>query len=512
MAQGAAYYGLVRRGLGARIGGGTPRAFYVGVGQRRAAARGDTRGVPGAQGPRRGPGGRARPRLRAGHQPAGQLPALLVELARRPPGRRWSRSATAMPETHRRRQRPARAAADRDRAARARPRRRHGAPRGAHHRAGRARDLVPRAGGAAARAAGGSASTCAPAAPPGADDGQAGARGRSARRRGARRWSPPRSARPASVGRVRPRSRRLEELLAARRDEWSVSLCARAVRRRARGRGVAQAVGRARGALAEPVPASACAPATARRSTSGARARCGGSSTWACIHEKAEQCRLAWWILWRRIAGGLTQGQQEQIYDRLAQLFLPGAGRRRSWPRSSPPARRPPRCCATLANLERLTVSSKIKLGDELVRRLGEGRKAREDGLPFWALGRIGARAPLYGPTQRGGPARPGRRVADARCCAMDWPDPDKAALPDGPARPPHRRPRARPRRVAPPARWPRGCAAPPAASAWPAWSRRSSRSRPARSGSRSATRCRPGCGCSTTAEAAERARAAGAR
>ena len=32
VAQGAAHYGLVRRGLGARIGGGTPRSFYVGRG------------------------------------------------------------------------------------------------------------------------------------------------------------------------------------------------------------------------------------------------------------------------------------------------------------------------------------------------------------------------------------------------------------------------------------------------------------------------------------------------
>src|SRR5260370_7308584 len=31
VAQGAAYYGLVRRGLATRIKGGTPRAFYIGV-------------------------------------------------------------------------------------------------------------------------------------------------------------------------------------------------------------------------------------------------------------------------------------------------------------------------------------------------------------------------------------------------------------------------------------------------------------------------------------------------
>jgi hypothetical protein len=37
VAQGAAYYGLVRRGLAVRIKGGTPRAFYIGV--ERAARR-----------------------------------------------------------------------------------------------------------------------------------------------------------------------------------------------------------------------------------------------------------------------------------------------------------------------------------------------------------------------------------------------------------------------------------------------------------------------------------------
>jgi hypothetical protein len=31
VAHGAAYYGLVRRGLGARIRGGAARAYYVGV-------------------------------------------------------------------------------------------------------------------------------------------------------------------------------------------------------------------------------------------------------------------------------------------------------------------------------------------------------------------------------------------------------------------------------------------------------------------------------------------------
>ena len=49
------------------------------------------------------------------------------------------------------------------------------------------------------------------------------------------------------------------------------------------------------------------------------------------VHTGAEQCRLAWWIVWRRIAGGLSKGQQHQIYLRLA----PQASRR-SYMREDP--------------------------------------------------------------------------------------------------------------------------------------------------------------------------------
>jgi hypothetical protein len=147
------------------------------------------------------------------------------------------------------------------------------------------------------------------------------------------------------------------------------------------------------------------------------------------VHEKAEACRLAWWIVWRRIAGGLSQGQQEQLYDRLAQLFLPSVKQKKKLAEVKPTREEIGEMMRTLAHLERLTVSSKIKLGDELVRRLGETRRAREDGLAFWALGRIGARSPLYGPTNT---VVPPQRAGEWLTAAldMDWPDPDKAAFP----------------------------------------------------------------------------------
>ena len=146
-------------------------------------------------------------------------------------------------------------------------------------------------------------------------------------------------------------------------------------------------------------------------------------------HEKAEACRLAWWIVWRRIAGGLTQGQQEQIYDRLAQLFLPSPRQKKKLAELKPTRQEMGEMWRTLANLERLTVTSKIKLGDELVRRLCESRKVREDGVSFWALGRIGARVPLYGPLNC---VVPPQRAAEwlAAALDLDWSDAEKTAFP----------------------------------------------------------------------------------
>ena len=48
-----------------------------------------------------------------------------------------------------------------------------------------------------------------------------------------------------------------------------------------------------------------------------------------------------------------------------------------------------------LGSLERLDAGERVKLGDELQRRLLRGPG---DGARLWALGRIGARTPWYGP------------------------------------------------------------------------------------------------------------------
>jgi molecular chaperone DnaK (HSP70) len=145
-------------------------------------------------------------------------------------------------------------------------------------------------------------------------------------------------------------------------------------------------------------------------------------------HPKSEPGKLAWWITWRRIAGGLAKGQQDQIYDRLAKLLLPNPLQAKKLTEARPSKQELAEMWRAVASLERLPTHHKQKLGDELMRRL-EPRKGREDLVHLWALSRVGARVPLYGPLNAViAPAK----IADwlAQLCAWDWPEPDKAAFP----------------------------------------------------------------------------------
>jgi molecular chaperone DnaK (HSP70) len=145
-------------------------------------------------------------------------------------------------------------------------------------------------------------------------------------------------------------------------------------------------------------------------------------------HPRSEPGKLAWWITWRRIAGGLAKGQQDQIFDRLARLLLPNPLQAKKLTEARPSKQELAEMWRVVASLERLPIGHKLKLGDELMRRL-EPRKGREDPVHLWALSRLGARVPLYGPLNA--VIAPGK-IADwlTQLCAWDWPEPDKAAFP----------------------------------------------------------------------------------
>jgi len=110
----------------------------------------------------------------------------------------------------------------------------------------------------------------------------------------------------------------------------------------------------------------------------------------------------AWWVLWRRIAGGLDAAAQRTLLETVAPFVRPSD------------ARRPPRVAGVkpeavdemvrlAASLERLEPGEKAEVGSWILARIeGEGPAPHL----LWALGRLGARAPFHGSAHLVVPAR----------------------------------------------------------------------------------------------------------
>jgi hypothetical protein len=104
----------------------------------------------------------------------------------------------------------------------------------------------------------------------------------------------------------------------------------------------------------------------------------------------AIQNRAEWLVLWQRAGGGFSAGQQRELAQRVMGelgilgrrgLRLPPQLERESW--------------RLLGSLERLDPRVRVTIGDELMQRLR--RDPRNPSL-LWAIGRLGARVPMYGP------------------------------------------------------------------------------------------------------------------
>ena len=142
------------------------------------------------------------------------------------------------------------------------------------------------------------------------------------------------------------------------------------------------------------------------------------------VHEKDDHCRLEWWILWRRVSGGLRSTQQDEVFKRIAPYFVPEGGKRAQW-RKAPAQQEEIEMWRTAASLERLSSQQKVQLGQVLVARLDSRRGAE---FAFWVLGRLGARVPLYGPVNCTVP----RAIAEGwleKILAMEWRDPRQSAF-----------------------------------------------------------------------------------
>ncbi|NOY81106.1 MAG: Hsp70 family protein [Kiritimatiellaeota bacterium] len=110
------------------------------------------------------------------------------------------------------------------------------------------------------------------------------------------------------------------------------------------------------------------------------------------LHPRSARVTTEWWVLWRRASGGLRAGQQQQIAGRLCRDLLPkSSGGGLGPPKSLAYAGREMWRC--LGALERIPSRQKLRVLRRLTANAGILKECH-----WWALARLGARRPMYGP------------------------------------------------------------------------------------------------------------------
>jgi len=129
------------------------------------------------------------------------------------------------------------------------------------------------------------------------------------------------------------------------------------------------------------------------------------AQTWNTLQGKfahvSANVRVEGWILWRRIAGGLAAGQQQALADPLLgairalhRQLTTGKGRGDFGFATHETAE----MWRLLGSLELLSPILKNELGTMLLDLLPKRKMASVRSAMVWAIGRLGARVPLYGP------------------------------------------------------------------------------------------------------------------
>jgi|694.fasta_scaffold17602_7 molecular chaperone DnaK (HSP70) len=121
---------------------------------------------------------------------------------------------------------------------------------------------------------------------------------------------------------------------------------------------------------------------------------------WKALHSPAKgnpslrqpEGGIEFWVLIRRVAGGLTSGKQNAIVDRLKPFLLPTKGK----PPFKPATAEISEMWRCSACLERIDLATRVALGETLFRKI---KSFPEEALEWqiWCLGRFGNRLPAYG-------------------------------------------------------------------------------------------------------------------
>ena len=102
------------------------------------------------------------------------------------------------------------------------------------------------------------------------------------------------------------------------------------------------------------------------------------------------QVNAEWWVLWRRISGGLNNGRQEQVAHTLMKSVMPNDSYKKNTKYGAQEKMESWRC---LGSLERVPAKLKKRISKVQLERV-----SRLDDYEFWALARLNARKLFYGP------------------------------------------------------------------------------------------------------------------
>ncbi|MBN2475440.1 MAG: Hsp70 family protein [Pirellulales bacterium] len=130
------------------------------------------------------------------------------------------------------------------------------------------------------------------------------------------------------------------------------------------------------------------------------------AQTWSALQGKilhpGAATRVEGWILWRRIGGGLAAGQQQAIAE---PLLAPVRGLHRQMTTGKRrggeftfSTQDTAEVWRLLGSLELLGVAGKVELGNILLELAPKRKMEPVRPAMAWALGRLGARVPVYGP------------------------------------------------------------------------------------------------------------------
>ena len=139
------------------------------------------------------------------------------------------------------------------------------------------------------------------------------------------------------------------------------------------------------------------------------------------VHDTEKAVWVEWWLMWRRIAGGLEAEQQDALFETIRLPLAPWSIPKKRRPKGQPMVHGRAEMVLMMATLERLSAAKKQEAGDWILERLGKVKS-------WWPVGRLGARSPFHGSAHDVVPSAVAEQWL-AKVLEQDWHQADGAAF-----------------------------------------------------------------------------------